>query len=120
MTFKLPAADCYDAMQDMHCYSAELVKEVYEMGLDAKPECTCAAKDMPFGKCCKATLPTTRDEKIVNPGVYVTDAPKPTGWDNGLSQDYNAQLGKWFADQPGARQQIREMFEKDDYEGTPV
>ena len=38
----------------------------------------------------------------------------PTGWDNGLSQDYDKKLGKWFADQPGARQQIREMFEKDE------
>lgn len=31
-----------------------------------------------------------------------------TGWDTGLSQDYDRKLGKWFADQPGALQQLRE------------
>ena len=33
-----------------------------------------------------------------------------TGWDNGLSQDYDKNLGRWFADRPGARQQLRETF----------
>jgi len=37
--------------------------------------------------------------------------PKPTGWDNGLSQDYNKELGKWFANQMGARQQLVEALE---------
>lgn len=33
-----------------------------------------------------------------------------TGWDNGLCQDYDKKLGKWFANRLGARQQLREMF----------
>jgi hypothetical protein len=30
-----------------------------------------------------------------------------SGWNNGLCQDYDASLGKWFADRLGARQQLR-------------
>ena len=30
-----------------------------------------------------------------------------TGWSNGLSQDYNEGLGRWFADRLGARQELR-------------
>lgn len=37
--------------------------------------------------------------------------PPPTGWDNGLSQDYCKGLGQWLANRPGARQQLREMLE---------
>ena len=37
-------------------------------------------------------------------------ANKPTGWDNGLSQDYCAEFGQWLASRPGARQQIKAMF----------
>ena len=36
---------------------------------------------------------------------------KPTGWDNGLSQDYCAEFGQWLASRPGARQQIKAMFD---------
>lgn len=36
--------------------------------------------------------------------------PPPTGWDNGLSQDYCKGLGQWLANRPGARQQLREML----------
>lgn len=43
----------------------------------------------------------------------ITQADKPTGWDNGLSQDYCAEFGQWLASRPGARQQIKEMFERD-------
>lgn len=39
--------------------------------------------------------------------------PKPTGWDNGLSQDYNAKLGIWFADRLGAQEQLRRDFPAD-------
>ena len=35
---------------------------------------------------------------------------KPTGWNNGLSQDYNKELGSWFADRPGAREQLRRDY----------
>lgn len=45
--------------------------------------------------------------------AQVTDDTKHTGWDNGLSQDYNAKLGTWFADRLGARQQLREDFSDD-------
>jgi hypothetical protein len=33
-----------------------------------------------------------------------------TGWDNGLSQDYDRKLGTWFADRLGAREQLRRDF----------
>lgn len=36
--------------------------------------------------------------------------PAPTGWDNGLSQDYDKGLGGWFADRLGARQELRESL----------
>jgi len=36
---------------------------------------------------------------------------KSTGWDNGLSQDYNGKLGTWFADRLGAKQQLRNDME---------
>ena len=36
---------------------------------------------------------------------------KPTGWDTGLSQDYDRKLGAWFADRLGAKQQLREDVE---------
>ena len=33
-----------------------------------------------------------------------------TGWDNGLSQDYNRKLGAWFAERLGAKRELREMW----------
>ena len=36
---------------------------------------------------------------------------KPTGWNNGLNQDYDKKLGRWFAERPGARQQLKETLE---------
>jgi hypothetical protein len=38
------------------------------------------------------------------------EAEKVTGWNDGLSQDYDAKLGRWFADRPGAKQQLRETL----------
>ena len=35
---------------------------------------------------------------------------KVTGWDNGLCQDYDKGLGRWFANRLGARQQLRQDF----------
>ena len=43
-------------------------------------------------------------------------ADKPTGWDNGLSQDYCKEFGKWLASRPGARQQIKAMFDEPEEE----
>lgn len=38
----------------------------------------------------------------------------PTGWDNGLSQDYDKKLGAWFSEKPNAKEELRaRMF--DDY-----
>ena len=34
-----------------------------------------------------------------------------TGWNDGLCQDYDKGLGRWFADRLGARQQLRRDFE---------
>lgn len=31
----------------------------------------------------------------------------PTGWDNGLSQDYNKKLGAWFSEKPNAKEELR-------------
>ena len=44
--------------------------------------------------------------------IFQRDLPevKPTGYDNGLSQDYDAKLGRWFAEKPNARQEVREAF----------
>lgn len=33
-----------------------------------------------------------------------------TGWDNGLSQDYDKKLGAWFSEQPNAKQELREAL----------
>ena len=54
--------------------------------------------------------------KMIPRGAYLyLHPPQPqavtTGWDNGLSQDYCKELGQWLASRPGARQQIKEMFE---------
>ena len=37
--------------------------------------------------------------------------PVATGWDNGLNQDYSKEFGKWLSERPGARQQVKELFE---------
>jgi len=44
--------------------------------------------------------------------IFQRDLPevKPTGYDNGLSQDYDAKLGRWFAEKPNARQEVMEAF----------
>jgi len=36
-----------------------------------------------------------------------------SGWDNGLNQDYNRQLGAWFANRIDARYTLRKVFEMD-------
>jgi len=36
--------------------------------------------------------------------------PIVTGWDNGLNQDYNKKLARWFSEKPNARQEIRDLF----------
>jgi protoheme ferro-lyase len=33
-----------------------------------------------------------------------------TGWDNGLSQDYNKKLAQWFMSKPGAMHELRSQF----------
>lgn len=38
-------------------------------------------------------------------------ASNSTGWDNGLCQDYNGDLGRWFANRLGAGHQLRKDFE---------
>lgn len=34
----------------------------------------------------------------------------PTGYDNGLSQDYNRKLAKWFSTRLSARNDVRRAF----------
>jgi hypothetical protein len=46
---------------------------------------------------------TDKEEKKPDKGEGM---PTVSGWDNGLSQDYSRGLGRWFADRPGARQQL--------------
>ncbi len=41
--------------------------------------------------------------------IAAQEAPKPTGWDNGLSQDYCKELGSWLANRPCARQQVEAL-----------
>jgi hypothetical protein len=33
--------------------------------------------------------------------------PQPTGWDNGLCQDYDKKLGAWFSEKPNAKEELR-------------
>lgn len=33
------------------------------------------------------------------------------GWDNGLNQDYCRELGRWFADRLGAREELRRTID---------
>ena len=33
-----------------------------------------------------------------------------TGWNNGLNQDYDRKLGKWFASKAGAREDVRKAM----------
>ena len=42
----------------------------------------------------------------------------PTGWSDGLSQDYNRKLGNWFANRLGAQQELRELYK--DMKPTPM
>ncbi len=46
----------------------------------------------------------------LHPAPPATVGPVVTGATDGLSQDYNKGLGRWFADRPGARQQLRDDF----------
>jgi hypothetical protein len=39
--------------------------------------------------------------------VHTCTPPQPTGWDNGLSQDYDKKLGAWFSEKPNAKQELR-------------
>ena len=34
MTYKMPIPDCYDAIQDLNCYSAERMLEAYKAGAE--------------------------------------------------------------------------------------
>ena len=36
-----------------------------------------------------------------------TPPTTPTGWDNGLSQDYDKKLGAWFSEKPNAKEELR-------------
>lgn len=39
--------------------------------------------------------------------VHTCCPPAPTGWDNGLSQDYDKKLGAWFSEKPNAKEELR-------------
>lgn len=42
-----------------------------------------------------------------------TPPTTPTGWDNGLSQDYDKKLGAWFSEKPNAKEELRaRMFDE--------
>jgi hypothetical protein len=45
----------------------------------------------------------------VRSGLYVArlGQTQPTGWDNGLSQDYDKKLGAWFSEKPNAKEELR-------------
>lgn len=32
---------------------------------------------------------------------------QPTGWDNGLSQEYDKKLSAWFSEKPNAKEELR-------------
>ena len=39
--------------------------------------------------------------------IHTCCPPAPTGWDNGLSQDYDKKLGAWFSEKPNAKEELR-------------
>jgi len=56
-------------------------------------------------------------ERVIFGGITQREEllKKSTGWNNGLSQDYDKKLGTWFADKPGAKQELREQFQQPVY-----
>ena len=44
----------------------------------------------------------------------------PTGWDNGLSQDYDKKLGAWFSEKPNAKQELRDVLAQPQSEKKPA
>jgi hypothetical protein len=44
---------------------------------------------------------------LLEEAVAQPEQTQPTGWDNGLSQDYDKKLGAWFSEKPNAKQELR-------------
>lgn len=66
-----------------------------------------------FGGCrtYQGPVPEAREvDKLLTEAIEEEESPKPTGWGDGLSQDYCKELGSWLANRPGARQQLLEML----------
>jgi hypothetical protein len=64
------------------------------------------AKSASYARVSEEALRTALTEALAQP----VREPIVTGWDNGLSQDYDKDLGSWFAGRPGAKHQVRETF----------
>ena len=54
----------------------------------------------------------TDEQKYKDNWDAIFGKKNPTGWDNGLNQDYDKKLGRWFADRMDARQTVREVFKE--------
>ena len=80
------------------------------------PEHLCALADRLTPNTETGSLDYLRYARAIEAHHGITPADKPTGWDNGLSQDYCAEFGKWLASRPGARQQIKAMFDEPEEE----
>jgi hypothetical protein len=50
----------------------------------------------------------TSQERVEKSGGNV----QANGWNDGLSQDYNAKLGRWFAERLGSKHQLRKTFQQ--------
>ena len=103
---------------DLHAFAKDVVdRAAHLLEADAqqsKPD----IKDLqangkgpaPCARFCEANSFEIEIRRLTSK-LNAQQANKPTGWDNGLSQDYCAEFGKWLASRPGARQQIKEMFD---------
>jgi hypothetical protein len=62
-------------------------------------------------QCGSSEWHQAQPDRIPDAGKMISEEPslpeQATGWDNGLSQDYNKKLGAWFSEKPNAKQELR-------------
>jgi hypothetical protein len=77
-----------------------------DTGIDEAPATICK----PCGGTGQIDI-AAQPDRIPDAGKTISEEPslpeQATGWDNGLSQDYNKKLGAWFSEKPNAKQELR-------------
>ena len=91
-------------VKEMQRMGKEL-QESFKLGYDAGVLETqlAQAKDRNFCPRCGKRLMSA----LGPVSLHTCCPPAPTGWDNGLSQDYNKELGAWFSEKPNAKEELR-------------